>query len=327
MIYEYAVEPALVARWAREGDVGLAGQFGLDQRRLVSDFPLDWVGEVSAELLKEFEYDAGDPDYIQANQFLSALLDFMSTNMISRGWRRNEDVTWLVQAEEVHQAEPFHAILVSANPAGVPAFITEDILQSPKDQRWYLPTVSSTAKTADDLAEHLEPLLRGASRLVIVDPYFDPRNESYRGVLATLIDRAIGLRGPGRTLPDVTLITGVAEDRPDGGTVDLESQMRNEAHNRCEWAQQYLPACLPKGLSLTFLCVANFPDGDKLHNRFVLTDFAGASLPYGTQALGAQVFDDISPLFKGQYQKRWRQYTRPEQLRIVGTPRVIAGSR
>lgn len=36
MIYEYAVEPALVARWAKEGVVGLAGQFGLDHRRVVS---------------------------------------------------------------------------------------------------------------------------------------------------------------------------------------------------------------------------------------------------------------------------------------------------
>lgn len=327
MIYEYAVEPAVVARWARDGVVGLAGQFGLDQRRLVSDFPIDWVGEVSAALLEEFGYDAGDPDYIQASQFLNALLDFMSANMISRGWRRNQDKTWLEQAEEVHQAEPFHAILVSANPAEKPAFITATILDNPKDQRWYLPTVSSTAKTADDLAEHLESLLRGASHLVIVDPYFDPQDESYREVLATLIDRAIGLRGPGRARPDVTLITGVAEGRPGGGTVDLETQMRNEAHNRCEWAQQYLPACLPKGSNLTFMCVANFPDGDRLHNRFVLTDFAGASLPYGTQALGAKVFDDISPLFRGQYQRRWRQYTRPEQLRIVGAPRVIAGSR
>ena len=326
MIFEYAVEPALVARWAKDGVVGLAGQFGLDQRRLVSDFRRGWEGEVAAALLEEFAFDAGDPDYVQASAFLSALLAFMNAHMVNRGLLTHGDRPWLDQALEVHAQEPFYAILACASVPGHAIVITDSIVNQLHDVRWYLPTLKPTAKTGDDLAAALAPLLRGATKIVMVDPYFDPRDETYREVLTSLLASATRLRGPGRGIPSVELIAGVGEGRPNGGTIPVERQHANEAQNRCDWATQYLGACIPKGMQLTFRCAANFPDGDRLHNRFVLTDFAGASLPYGTQALGAKVFDDISPLYQGQYEVRWRQFTRPETLQAIGAPRIIDGT-
>jgi hypothetical protein len=327
VIYEYAVEPALVARWAKDGVVGLAAQFGLDQRRVVSDFPREWEGEVTAALLEKFAYDYGDPDFLAANSFLSALLAFMTAQMVSRSWLAQKGRTWIEQAQDAHAEEPFHAILAASPMVGHAQLITETVVNQLHDTRWYLPTVKPVAKTAEDLATILETLLRGATRIVVVDPYFNPRDEAYRTVLTVLLTRAAQLRDTGRALPSIDLITGVAEGRPDGGAVAVEVQAINEAHNRCEWASQYLGSCIPKGMQLTFKCVANLPDGDRLHNRFVLTDFAGASLPYGTQALGANVFDDISPLFKGQYEQRWRQFTRLDQLRVIGEPRIVESTR
>lgn len=326
MIFEYAVEPALVAQWAKDGVVGLAGQFGLDQRRVVSDFPRDWEGEVAAALLEEFGFDAGDPDYVQASAFLNALLAFMNAHTVNRGLPLRPDRPWLDQALEVHAQEPFYAIVARAPVAEHAIVITESIVNQLQDARWYLPTLRPTAKTSAELAATLAPLLRAATKIVVVDPYFDPRDESYREVLTSLLVSAAQLRGPGRGMPSVELIAGVGEGRSNGGSIPVEKQLANEANNRCEWAAQHLSPCIPKGMQLTFRCAANFADGDRLHNRFVLTDFAGASLPYGTQALGARVFDDISPLYQGQYEERWRQFTRPDRLNAVGAPRVIYGS-
>lgn len=324
MIYEYAVDPCLVARWARDGVVGLAGQFGLDHRRLVSDFPHDWEGEVALALLEQFGFDkSGDPDYLEANAWLSALLASMKANMVNRRWRSQVGGLWIEQALEAHASEPFHAILASAPFDDCSEVITETAPNRLHDARWYLPTVSPVAKTAQDLATILETLLRGATRIVLVDPFFDSRDEAYRAVLAALLERATRLRSAGRALPSIDIISGVAEGRPDGGTTSIEDQLKNEAHNRCEWASQHLGQCIPSGVQLTFKCVANFPEGDRLHNRFLLTDFAGASLPYGTQALGAKVFDDISPLYRGQYEYRWRQFTKPGLLKVLGDPRIV----
>lgn len=326
MIYEYAVEPALVARWAKDGVVGLAGQFGLDQRRVVSDLPTDWEGEVAAALLEEFDYEAGDPDYLQANAFLSALLAFMNAHVVRRGLKFQDGRPWLDQALEVHAQEPFYAILALSPREGHAEVVTERVVDNLHDPRWYLPTVKPTPKTSGDLSAVLAPLLKGATKIVVVDPYFNPRDLAYQEVLAALLMSASGLRGPGRRLPSVELIVGVSEDRPNGGATPVEAQMANAAGNLCAWACQYLPPCVPRGMQLTFRCAANFPDGDRLHNRFVLTDFAGASLPYGTQALGALVFDDLSVLYRGQYEERWRQFTRPDRIKTVGAAQVINGT-
>jgi hypothetical protein len=268
----------------------------------------------------------GHPDYLAASNFLSALLAFMTTQMVRRNWQAQDGRSWIDQVLAADTREPFHAILAATPIAEHARVITETVVNQLHDTRWYLPTVKPVAKTADDLAAVLETMLRGATRIVVVDPYFNPRDESYRAVLTALLTRTAQLRDTGRTLPSVDLITGVSEGRPDRGAVSVEAQAKNEAHNRCEWASQYLRSCIPRGMRLTFKCVANLSDGDRLHNRFVLTDFAGTSLPYGTQALGANVFDDISPLFKGQYEQRWRQFTRLDQLRVIGSPRVVESS-
>ena len=326
MIYEYAVEPALVARWARGGVAGLAGQFGLDQRRVVSDLPTYWQGEVAAALLEAFDYDAGDPGYLEASAFLNAIFAFMTAHMVSRGIRFQHDRPWLEQALAVNLQEPFHAILAQAPVQDQPAVVTDRIADQLRDERWYLPTVRPVPKTAPDLAAMLAPLLRGATKIVVVDPYFDPRDPAYQQVLAALLACAKASRGPGRPVPETELLVGVDEGRPNGGALPVATQLENEARNRCAWAVQHLPSCIPTGMRLTFQCVANFPDGDRLHNRFVLTDFAGASLPYGTQALGPLVFDDLTLLYQGQYEERWRQFTRPERLNPIGAAQVVIGT-
>jgi hypothetical protein len=327
VIYEYAVEPALVARWARDGVAGLAGQFGLDQRRVVSDLPTYWRGEVAAALLEEFGYDAGDSDYLEASAFLNAILDFMTANMVSRGICFQHERPWLEQALTVHGNEPFHAILAGAQVQDQPAVVTDRIADQLRDDRWYLPTVKPVPKTAPDLASMLAPLLRGATKIVVVDPYFDPRDSAYRCVLAALLESATALRGHGRTMPEVELIVGVGEGQPNGGALPVNTQLENAARNQCAWAAQHLAPSVPRDMRLTFRCIANFPDGDRLHNRFVLTDFAGVSLPYGTQALGPSVFDDLALLYQGQYEERWRQFTRPERLKLIGASQVIIGTR
>jgi hypothetical protein len=39
------------------------------------------------------------------------------------------------------------------------------------------------------------------------------------------------------------------------------------------------------------------------------------------------VYDDITPLFEGQYRARWKQYSKAEGLNIIGDPVVVKGLR
>jgi hypothetical protein len=326
VIYEYAVEPAMVAAWARNRDIGLAPQFGLDQRRVVSGFPTNWEGEVTGALMESFDYDAGDPEYIDAQAYLDGLLSFMKQNMVGRH-HRNTNQPWIDQALQEHATEPFHAILASQVIAAHGEIITPDVVHRLHDARWYLPTINVTAKTVEALADHLAPLLRTANNIILVDPYFKPQDPTYRDVLAKLLDRALERRSPSRPPIVLTVMSGVGDrDRPASG-VPVADQLRNEADSRCRAAVARLGPCVPVGMSIAFQCIAEFSGGDQVHNRYLLTDLGGACIPYGMQALGENVFDDISPLYVGQYRSRWRQYGKGEGIRIIGNTVTVQGMR
>lgn len=323
MIYEYAIDPALVKEWALKREVGLARQFGLDQRRVVSDFPVNWEGQITGALWESFNWDASDPDYIDANSHLNALLQYMRPT-VSRG-HHDSHQPWLEQAMRTHETEPFHAILAQAQVDGRDEVITPAVDRELHNPRWHLPTIDLTSKTAAALADQLAPLLRMASKIVLVDPYFEADKSGYPEVLSLLIDRALTGRSPERTWPEVTVMTGVGDREKAASAIPVAEQLRKAAVHRCGKADELLSRWLPRGLKIKFLCIAQFANGDQVHNRLLLTDVGGASIPYGTQALGAGVFDDITPLFAGQYRARWRQYGKGEGLTVVGKPVMIDG--
>lgn len=323
MIYEYAVDPSLLTTWVVANDVGLAPQFGLDHRRVVADFPSNWDGEATGALLERFGWDDGDPDYLEARNRLDALLIFMRPK-VRRGQVTGRD-SWLSQAVEAHGVEPFHAILTSGALPGNDAVITPSVVQDLRNDRWYLPTIDVTTKTAEALATQLAPFLRAASQIVLVDPYFKADKPGYSEVLGLLIHQALAMRSQGRPRPEFTVMTGVGDREQPVAGIALEEQLRREAAHRCGKAKERLGAHIPEGIVVKFVCIAQFEGGDQVHNRLLLTDVGGAIIPYGTQALGERVFDDITPMYAGQYRTRWRQYGKGDGLSIVGEIVQIAG--
>jgi len=322
LIYEYAVDPELVKEWALSRDVGLAPQFGMDQRRFVSDVASHWDGQVHEALLRHFDYDCTSADYVDARNFLDALMPFLEQRT-HRGAKRTGRA-WIEQVLHQHQGEPFHAILASHGVDGCAEVITPAIVQDVRNPRWYLPTIDVVRKTADAMATHLAPLLRMADQIVLVDPYFQADKPQYREVLESLLLKAVRTRAPERQRPTIVVISGVA-DRDRGAAIPRADQLLNEATNRCQYAAQRLGVAIPVGLEVTFMCAAEFAGGDQVHNRFLLTDVAGAAIPYGTDPRGAEVFDDISPLFAGQYRTRWKQYGKRDGLNVIGQPVRIQG--
>ncbi len=78
-------------------------------------------------------------------------------------------------------------------------------------------------------------------------------------------------------------------------------------------------------MSIKFQCIAPFKGGDQVHNRLLLTDVGGASIPYGTQELGSSFFDDMSLLYGDQYRTRWPQHGKAGGPRVIGDTVRIQG--
>ena len=231
------------------------------------------------------------------------------------------------QVLRAHQGEAFHAILSRGPDQGCEAVITPEVTRDLRNPRWYLPTIHVTSKTAEAIADAVAPLLRLANRIILVDPYFEAKDEKYGEGLRALLKRAMNSRAKERAFPRIMVISGVAHRQAgrESSAISREQQHLNEAKKRCGEALMKLGAYVPKGMSVTFQCVAAFSNGDEVHNRYLLTDVGGASLPYGTHPTGEQVFDDITPLFEGQYRARWRQYGKAEGLNVIGAPVEVQG--
>lgn len=329
MIYEYALDPKLVVDWAVGGIGRIVGQFGMDHRRLVSDFPIDWSDQVVGAFYEHFEYDDSSLEFQNAQPELQAYVQLLSEYTVRRNVKSSER-NWLDQAVTEHGSRPFRAILTRDRGATeCLAVITPEVLDDIRDTRWYLPTLKPVKKSADDLAAALEPMLRMAQYIVLVDPYFDASDDRYCASFAALIRRAGLGRVKGAPLPKIEVMTGVEQKHKHKEGEFTAQQMQNVANDFRNKALQKLPKCLPNGMNVDFYCLKNLTGGDPLHNRFVLTDIGGVILPYGLaaykldEAHSAQ--DDLQPMLKGIYEARHQQYVKQKGVDIVLGPIRIEG--
>lgn len=331
MIYEYALDPTLVVDWAIGRRGRFVGQFGMDQRRLVSDYPKDWVGAVYGAFYEYFGYDDSSLEFQNAQPELQSYVQWLSEFTVQRDVKRSAEHAWLQDAVAEHIKQPFHAIMTTTgNGVDCREVITPEVLDNIRDLRWYLPTITATKKSAEELAAAMEPMLRSAKYIVLVDPYFDASDARYQASFSALIQAACRARGSGRSLPAFTVMTGIEQKhKPHEGEFTREAMAR-VASDLYVKAQREIPKLLPKGMSLDFYCLKHPDTGDPLHNRYVLTDIGGVIAPYGLAEYKPgethEAKDDLTPMPKGMYSERYRQYVKKAGIDIVLDPIRIEGN-
>lgn len=338
MIYEYALEPSLVVDWALESDGRCVGQFGLDHRRLVSDFPRDWRGWVYADLLARYGNDYGCPEVANTLPLLDAFLQILADHMVLRQIRLRHEAVWLDEAIKEHSERPFHAIF-AREMADIPNadVITEKNLGDVRDKHWWLPTIKTTPKSAVDIAVQIRPLLQAASQIVIVDPYFDASKARFRETFAEIIRQAEAQPRAVSSRPVISLITGVERAFKENGRWanegGREKRREDEARVANEIIRQarfHLAKHVANGLTVKVSVLKNPDHGDRLHNRFVLTDVGGVIVPYGLDGNERDdehgVKDDLTFMPEGMYSERWKQYAEGKGVELVRGPEELLGA-
>ncbi len=72
--------------------------------------------------------------------------------------------------------------------------------------------------------------------------------------------------------------------------------------------EKKLPKHFPIEQEITIRRYKELDSGEKLHNRYVLTNLGGVHMGYGAVEGKEGQSDDINILDRRQYEKRWRQY-------------------
>jgi hypothetical protein len=305
MIYEFALEPELVASWAdRHAYKFFDGKFGPGSGRAASTFPNErWRHRVLAAFNATFSGTEAEKQ--SAEKRITALIESFVRDSTKRA-ARDADVGWCDLVAVEHERRPFHGgVLVRKTTAATSPWLVADDLDETPGSSWS-PSRGTTPRTAAALARALEPMLACASRVLFVDPFMGSDSRFVRPLRAFL--EALGRRrGPGETA--TVELHACANANLRTSRVDpSEEELKVKARNVVAAMRRDLPASIPAGKSVSLTVWAEKPGGQGFHNRYVLTDIGGVTFGVGLDESREADHDDLGQMPREQWLRRWQQF-------------------
>lgn len=282
MIYEYALEPELVATWGAALNYRFfLREFDQGKGRLVSRYPKTWVKKV---------WDAYDGASQMDKKRLEELLIRLKETMVKRKdacWDDHVD-GWLENALIEHDRYPFRAILARNNPDNLQQIICEDSLGTSPCQCWDSPHGITVNRKAPEMANAIKGTLSLCRWVKFIDPHISSGRSGYKNSLKDFL-------------------TILNKNRPIGPLEAVEIHTGGDGASS-DYLNETFEKCIPVGLSVTLFQWQERPGGQKLHNRYILTDLGGISFHHGLDAGADGETDDITRLDREQYLLRCKQY-------------------
>ena len=310
MIHAFAIDPRLAASWSRLTEFRfVSDKFGLGTPRVMLELPefTEWKNAVYTEAAS---LELGATDWSR----LEELFKLFAEHRCRRADAVYQDlVTWLENAENEYDRREFAAILATENPRRHSAVVLGDELGAPKARRWIHSSGATPERTPEGLATALTGILVNARVLHLVDPHFGPQRKRNRLVLEGFFDV---LARNGLVLDLIRVHCMYKEEYP---LPEFEEAAREMA------------ARLPQTAAVEFVRWKqreHDEDGERLHNRYVLSDLGGVSLGIGLDAGAPGETDDLLLMTREQYRLRWSQYADEDgTFAKVDSPALVRGAR
>lgn len=201
--------------------------------------------------------DCGDMEKARIEAKLATLDD----KLVKRRGEWNQNHDWVWNAEEEHGKHPFSGIIAQSNPRGSDNVMIGDELDE-SNSVWKVSSQVEVPREPESMASALDLLLGTAREVVFIDPHFSPSRARYRDTLIAFLKRTRLFQGHE---VDVEYHLGDAWD--------------STAFRRA--CEQKLQELLPSGAMLTFFMWREKEFGERLHDRFILTDRGGVAFPGG----------------------------------------------
>lgn len=274
MIHEYALDPALLDNWERIRYY--TEKFGHEKRRHISRFPKRW---------KKMVWDGlgtvGDIERKRSEVYLSHI----DRLLVGKDRAYNGDLPWLDNAEQEHRRKPFKAVLSTQNPRGHEVVVPNHEF-SESHPLLCFPVQERVTRTPIALAEFLTPILAGASKVLLIDPYFHPQPD-------TNIHTPI-FRANRRHLPLIEFLRRVRDgchveyhalrQTSRGSRVPIGDENARDMDSWAESCTTALPHILPHGAKVTVFRWQELQGGRQFHARYLVTDQCAVSVDPGLDA-------------------------------------------
>ncbi|MBU1864375.1 MAG: hypothetical protein KKH94_11985 [Candidatus Omnitrophica bacterium] len=309
MVFEFAIEPELVATW---GDFNnyrfFVDKFGIGQSRIMAEYPKlkNWRRKVLV---------AAPKDGMELER-VTALIQILSENMIARNTVNYDgNIEWLENTEKEDSNLPFQAILALSNPRNYPNVLNAKILGVSNNSKWHIKEqLPDVPRKASDIAEAIRPLLQNCHTAIFIDPYFMAKDDWWKW-----------------QRPFIKFMQALPIERYG------PSQLRVEFHSSANFGYapssqlfkqrctERLTGCIPEGLSVCFKRWKEKPGGKQLHDRYLITDIGGVDLSTGLDEGSEGKTQKISLLKLNTYETTWKDYVSEPAFNLAEGEFTILG--
>jgi hypothetical protein len=215
------------------------------------------------------------------------------------------DSEWLNAALDSNDKIPFHAIFLSrqkqAECSRLCACLVnfEELLDSVQWDERRRRTCSLT-KSQDEYRMVLSPVLRHAKSLMLIDPWLNCKEMRYLDTVK-LCSRLAGRRIQKRRLVRIDIHTKASSQQPDG---------RSVKEHLDRWEKKLQPLINEDGHRFRVYLWEPFSGSESMHDRFILTDQCGISVPAGLDCRSDSHANttDWSLLDERARQRTWNTY-------------------
>lgn len=279
MIKEFALEPSLLNNW--KDFRYFVEKFGIPQGRLISKYPKRW---------KRLVYDSLSGCAEIERKRIEEQLSSIDTRLISRTHEFDPLLDWGTNAENEHLIRPFHAIIAKNNPR-TKSFVLEAESICDSNSLWNISRSKIIKRSADEISGCVEFLILNSREVMLIDPYFAPDKLSYR-----------------RTLEAIIMLTVGGHKRlPSKFEIHLKDYWGNSHfENEC---RRLLSPLVPREILIKLYRWRDKPNGDKLHNRYILSDLGGIRFGSGLCEGCPEQTDEVELLEETIVRQRLANYS------------------
>lgn len=303
MIYEYAIDPEVILKWAgntRDYSEGIR-EYGLGTPRILSSFPRQKARKLRSFLLQAAPLD---DQSLHSRRYVE-LVNALTETSVNRPVLNTGSSDWITNLLLMREAGPAFDLVITEYNERIPGALKPSGLYS-NDSFWNHPKQECMERTIEDLNRVIGNFLKYSSdQVFVVDPY--AWNDRSILVIQNIIEKLqhrINSQDP--MTVSIFYKQKHKKDNPNSKAV-LEKILRDIPNLSC---------------SLT-VCVKELDTSENLdifHNRYLLTPLGGVILGSGVDVSeDPNHTDDAILMDKFLYARRWNQYVTDLQLVVISS--------
>lgn len=298
MIKEIAIDPDILIEWSqnRRDYRDFIEGYGIGTPRIISSFPKTKYKNLRKYLLRKTDQLSNDIDKLR----YVSMVEKLQGNIYLRCNEVDSSREW--QDLVLDELEPFDIVIARERFNCDNVLTVSDITES---DFLYLKHQVSFKRTKEDLIQTVRGFLRlTMSEIVIIDAYAWKPNaiKTIKAIIGEVNDRKFK-----STPVEVTVIyKELTHGSPAPDAKFLKKEIAKEFES------------FPEGIELIIKQLKETENSDTFHNRYILNDIGGISLGHGLDISDKEhTTDEITLLTKTNYRKRWRQFARDTDFKIV----------